>query len=154
MKKQTSRLLLWILIIVFGYTIITASANKSYTANFGTENEQTQEQSEEPTEPEENPTFYIDSVSYEFENGMTFGEWIDSDYNTANYYVTETMIVRDVSPYLNWLLVRMGNDNYSVALEDMINTNYSYFEESIIPHGEQPTEPGTNTPEPGDVYYI
>ena len=32
-------------------------------------------------------TFYIDGISYRAEEGMTYGQWVDSSYNTKGYYI-------------------------------------------------------------------
>jgi hypothetical protein len=43
--------------------------------------------------------FFIGDKEYQFENGMTWSEWLDSDYNVDNFYVSDG----EVSPciYLN-----------------------------------------------------
>lgn len=32
-------------------------------------------------------TFYIDGILYQAEEGMTYGQWVDSSYNTKGYYI-------------------------------------------------------------------
>ena len=36
-------------------------------------------------------SFTIDGTSYQAEEGMTWGEWCESDYNTGSYYVNENL---------------------------------------------------------------
>jgi hypothetical protein len=50
-------------------------------------------ESEEPSEP--TPTlisFTIDGVSYQAEDGMTWGEWVNSDYNTGGWAIQSTYL--------------------------------------------------------------
>ena len=37
-------------------------------------------------------TFTIDGTEYQAEEGMTFGEWVDSEYNTAGFIATSSEI--------------------------------------------------------------
>ena len=37
-------------------------------------------------------TFTIDGVEYQAEEGMTWGEWVDSEYNTDSYYIENTYV--------------------------------------------------------------
>lgn len=34
-------------------------------------------------------TFTVDGVEYQAEEGMTWGEWVDSEYNTGNFIIDE-----------------------------------------------------------------
>ena len=50
-------------------------------------------------------TFTIDETEYQAEEGMTWGEWVDSEYNTANYmfaqgniWASASIIVRNIAP--------------------------------------------------------
>lgn len=45
------------------------------------------------------PVFYINGVEFEVEEGMTWENWIASEYNTANYYhdSTTNLVMRDES---------------------------------------------------------
>ena len=37
-------------------------------------------------------TFKISGTSYQAEVGMTWEEWVNSDYNTGNYYINGSLI--------------------------------------------------------------
>jgi hypothetical protein len=37
-------------------------------------------------------TFTIDGTTYYAENGMTWGEWVDSEYGTDKYYISNNVI--------------------------------------------------------------
>ena len=41
------------------------------------------------TKPIKKTVFYIDDIEYEFDEDMTFEQWLTSDYNTFEYYEIE-----------------------------------------------------------------
>lgn len=67
--------------------------------------------------------FYIDGVEFEVEEGMTWEEWLGSDYNTANYYYDSTtnLIMRNVNEFEYYALPE-------VAISDIIIINNDYME--------------------------
>lgn len=72
-------------------------------------------------------TFIIDGTSYQAEEGMTWGMWINSDYNADNWYVDggSGAIMRDRAKAgeVDCLMV----DNKSVFASDLINESASYY---------------------------
>jgi hypothetical protein len=65
-------------------------------------------------------TFTVDGTSYQAEDGMTWGEWIDSDYNPGGFTVYNNDIVRGVM-----VVVNQGYNK--VTTSDSIIANYSYL---------------------------
>ena len=41
-------------------------------------------------------TFKVEGVNYQFEEGMTWGEWVNSKYNTSDFYANDIEIVKGV----------------------------------------------------------
>lgn len=67
--------------------------------------------------------FYIDGIEFEVEEGMTWEEWLESDYNTANYYYDSTgnLIIRNVNEFEYYALPE-------VVISDIIIINNDYME--------------------------
>lgn len=49
-------------------------------------------------------TFTIDGTTYQAMNGMTWGEWVDSEYNTGGFSIISGNIVKN-----NFVIVEVGN---------------------------------------------
>lgn len=64
-------------------------------------------------------SFYIDDVEYKAEEGMTWEEWMESDYKPSNMTVSEDS---------NWILINGKGVNYNryVQLDDIIMENVHY----------------------------
>jgi hypothetical protein len=68
-------------------------------------------------------TFYIGDTEYQYEEGMTWEEWINSEYNTNNFIILWRQIyVNDGS--LSSLYVN-GTNTYVIAT-DYIDANNTY----------------------------
>lgn len=69
-------------------------------------------------------TFYIDGTTYQAEEGMTWGEWVESDYNSEAWYFEEVLLPDRQKFILIWGL---APDIYlNVSPEDVIQSNYDY----------------------------
>ena len=61
-------------------------------------------------------TFTIGSTTYQAMNGMTWGEWVDSEYNVNEYYL-----------YSNTIYSNSGNHYVAeVTGTDTIKDNFAY----------------------------
>lgn len=68
--------------------------------------------------------FYIDGTAYQAEEGMTWGEWVESDYNSEAWYFEEVLLPDRQKIILIWGL---APDIYlNVSPEDVIQSNYDY----------------------------
>lgn len=59
-------------------------------------------------------TFYVDGVEYKAEDGMTWEEWVNSEYNIAGFYID----------YMDWI------DTYVIAIGDGLD--YGTIPESSL----------------------
>lgn len=50
-------------------------------------------------------TFYIDDAEYQAEEGMTWEEWVNSDYNTIQYIICVDGYVRDPNMKMHALYI-------------------------------------------------
>ena len=68
-------------------------------------------------------SFTIDGTSYQAEEGMTWGEWVESSYNTDGFAVfTNKYIALNASK----LVSTNSNSSGSVLTSDVIESDYSY----------------------------
>lgn len=66
-------------------------------------------------------SFTIDDTSYQAWEGMTWGEWVDSEYNTGGYYIdSDDSILNQVGN--SWI----GTSEYYVFSQDVIQEGYTY----------------------------
>lgn len=77
-------------------------------------------------------SFTIDGTKYEAEDGMTWGEWIESDYNTAGFYEYNDRVVIDEDSLarviLEFLYVsKIADISEVVNVTDTIIQGYSYW---------------------------
>lgn len=76
-------------------------------------------------------TFTINGTSYQAEDGMTWGEWIASKYNTAGYLIEDPYVKFPpasgamVGPYVS--TSTSGATNYFVEITDTILANTTYY---------------------------
>lgn len=68
-------------------------------------------------------SFTIDGTTYQAEEGMTWKQWVESDYNTGNYQATTYHIVKD-GDYTENVSKSMG---VYVTPDDVIVSDYSYI---------------------------
>ena len=40
-------------------------------------------------------TFTIDGTTYQAMNGMTWGEWVNSEYNTGGFSISNNAVIKD-----------------------------------------------------------
>ena len=78
--------------------------------------------------PENLISFSIESTTYYAEDGMTWGEWIDSIYNNASYnqYCDGSYDIV-VGPSASSGVVSQEGTNNRVSLSDVIENNYNYY---------------------------
>lgn len=74
-------------------------------------------------------TFTIAETNYYAEEGMTWGEWVDSDYNTDVFTIQDDHIY---SPTETSKTVRYGDTNY-VTTDEVITEDYEYRLEYMLP---------------------
>lgn len=46
-------------------------------------------------------SFTISSTSYQAQDGMTWGEWVESEYNTGGFYADSSYVLADASHYVS-----------------------------------------------------
>lgn len=63
-------------------------------------------------------TFTIDGTSYQAEEGMTWAQWVASDYNTADFVVYSRLVFENVN-YAKYVA--------GVDPSDTITSNYAYY---------------------------
>lgn len=69
-------------------------------------------------------TFTIDGVSYQALSGMTWGEWVESEYNTGGYSNHENLDTIQ----LNNNYIVYDSENSSVSKSEQIIDGYSYIQ--------------------------
>lgn len=67
--------------------------------------------------------FTIAGTSYQAEEGMTWGEWVDSEYNTGGFYISSNVVQCTVSG----MTYVIHTDNISIKNTDKISANRSYY---------------------------
>lgn len=69
-------------------------------------------------------TFTIDGAEYQAESGMTWAEWVESDYNTITAYVSDSYVCGATSGYY----ICNGPDlSFKVMATETIDTNVAYY---------------------------
>lgn len=78
--------------------------------------------------------FTIDGASYQAEQGMTWDDWVRSDYNTSEFCILrsvndgETMIARYPFEYGKYYVLNDDNDAWNaLPISDTIASNYGYY---------------------------
>lgn len=69
-------------------------------------------------------TFTIDGTSYEFEEGMTWADWVDSSYNTDEFAVFDSVISK-IKYYASGRRILIDSDTVVQSTDEII-PNYSY----------------------------
>lgn len=74
-------------------------------------------------------TFYIDDISYQAEEGMTWAEWCNSKYNTDEYSVRDDDHYGEVHPKTStYMAVQLSQAEYDyVKSEDLLIPNFGYI---------------------------
>ena len=74
-------------------------------------------------------SFTIDGTSYQFEEGMTWGEWVESEYNTDGFRESQGCIFSSLGPY------NILADDITVSSSDLIsNRVYTInYESGVAP---------------------
>lgn len=78
-------------------------------------------------------TFKINSTQYEAEKEMTWGEWVESEYNTNNYFVDGEYVYGGIingMPYQDVLYEYAGS---RITINDTIIADHNYFTSGMIP---------------------
>lgn len=70
--------------------------------------------------------FGISGSPYQAEEGMTWGDWVNSSYNTTGFYIAG----QSVHPYNSEMTIAYTN-GYDVSPTEQINNNESYVYKSI-----------------------
>ena len=63
-------------------------------------------------------TFYIDNTQYQAEEGMTWEEWVNSEYNTDGFYIS------DQKTYKGDMWIYLRGEPYTVILN---NAKYALY---------------------------
>ena len=71
-------------------------------------------------------SFTAEGVTYQAEEGMTWGEWIDSDYNTEGFGVSANEILAPNGYYV-WENYNHSGSPNKVVVGDTIVENYDYM---------------------------
>lgn len=69
-------------------------------------------------------TFTVDGVEYQAEEGMTWGEWVGSEYNVNGVFFID---VDNSIGYSYMLGLWVGTDKDYVYASDIIQKNYNYL---------------------------
>ena len=71
-------------------------------------------------------TFTIEGTSYTAEDGMTWGEWCDSDYNTTSFAVSGTYVKNGNGMYIVDVELFATFDDRVLA-SDSITSSFAYY---------------------------
>lgn len=74
--------------------------------------------------------FYIGGSleeEYRAKQGMKWGEWVSSDYNTGGYLINTRYNIISKTSGLAEIGVRYGGVDPFVAVDDIIENKYEYF---------------------------
>ena len=74
-------------------------------------------------------TFTIEGTEQQAEEGMTWGEWVDSDYNTFNYIVND--YYGGITNAYETYIIKYNNEY--VLPSDIINRDYAYYYNTLSP---------------------
>jgi hypothetical protein len=72
-------------------------------------------------------SFTIADTSYQAESGMTWGDWLESSYNTAGYEVYSVNYVAMVGPISDVVCTDTSSDQYWVKTTDVIENGRTYY---------------------------
>ena len=75
--------------------------------------------------PKQIITFSILSVIYQAEEGMTWGDWINSNYNTDGYYITKNNKIKNSTTY-DYIYDSTLHDTTGVYSIDIIWKDHKY----------------------------
>ena len=91
------------------------------------EKEEKEEKVETLTLTIEDGEDFVGSIEIEYEEGMTWGEWLDSEYNN-HYLVFDSVSTQSVVSFKDEMIHLMSglNDDY-VKLTDLIDSNIYYY---------------------------
>lgn len=64
-------------------------------------------------------TFTVDGIEYQAEEGMTWEEWVNSDYNTDNFYISGSLTYKD-----NKYISNQG-ESFRIIINNMVYTLYN-----------------------------
>lgn len=70
-------------------------------------------------------TFTIDGITYQAEEGMTWGEWVDSEYNTNGYIISGNYIYRAPGMIMYYISID-GTASGRVLKTNEITDGYAY----------------------------
>ena len=74
-------------------------------------------------------TFTIEGTNYQAEEGMTWGEWVESKYNTDGYYIFNITICSATSDTQVYYLAKTGlsYSEFTPFVTDIIDSSIEYF---------------------------
>lgn len=67
-------------------------------------------------------SFNIDSTSYQAEEGMTWGDWVDSEYNTDGFFIDGPYIAFDAAKFK----ISAGNSSFPEPTDAIISSHAYY----------------------------
>ena len=71
-------------------------------------------------------SFTIDSTSYQAEEGMTWADWIDSEYSDGTYAPHPNMVTQPCKYPNSYFITEDGTSGGSVLMTDTIIANHAY----------------------------
>lgn len=71
-------------------------------------------------------SFTIDSTSYQAEEGMTWADWIDSEYSDGTYAPHPNLVAQPCKNQSNYFITEDGTSGGSVLMTDTIIANHAY----------------------------
>jgi hypothetical protein len=85
--------------------------------------------------------FTIDGIEYQYEEGMTWEKWVNSDYNIDGYIIIEEQAVSGIHKHISLnnrkVDFQRSNGTLCIAVEytDIIDSNYIYgLSRHLEPH--------------------
>ena len=86
-------------------------------------------------------TLTIDGVEYQYEEGMTWEEWVNSEYNIDGYIIIEEQSTSGIHKHISLnnekVVFQRFDGSICIAVEytDIIDSNYIYgLERYLEPH--------------------
>lgn len=64
-------------------------------------------------------TFTIDGTTYQAIDGMTWGEWVNSEYNTGGFSISNNAVIKDGK--------MIQENSISIMRTDIIDPSKSYY---------------------------
>jgi hypothetical protein len=76
-------------------------------------------------------SFDVNGTTYEAEEGMTWYEWVESDYNTDSYGVNEEDLQDGITVGIDFSILIEAETGNTVQADDVINAGMEYSLEEV-----------------------